>query len=109
RYAGPEQVLGGVDVAHAHNDPLVHQERLHRRAAAAAARIQPVAVEVAGKRLGAQALQQLVHGAGRLPQQAAEAARIGEAQYPARVQADVDVVVRSEEHTSELQSRENLV
>src|SRR3546814_1754471 len=86
-----------------------------RRPAPTAAREQIISVEssaVAAQRLRPQSAQQRMHFARRLPQQAAEAARIVEAQHPAAAAArprerDVEVVVdthRSEEHTSELQS-----
>ncbi|KAG0779222.1 hypothetical protein G6F22_010760 [Rhizopus arrhizus] len=94
--AGLEQDFGSVDVAHAHHHRLVHQEGLHRRAATTAAGEQVIAIEGIVQRLRAQALQQRVDLAGRLPQQAAEAARVVEAQQAAIVEADVDVVVRTQ-------------
>ncbi|MNT23308.1 hypothetical protein D3C72_1587250 [compost metagenome] len=91
--AGHEQALGRVDVAHPDHDALVHQEGLHRRLAPPAALEQVVAVEGLVQRLRAQPGQQGVGLAGRLPEQAAEPARVVETQQAAVVQADVHVVV----------------
>ena len=95
RNPGREQGFGHVDVAHAHHHPLVHQEGLHRRLAATAQPEQVVAVEVLTQRLRAQPGQQRMRLSGRLPQQAAEAPRVGEAQHATVAhEPDVDVVVR---------------
>ena len=51
---GLEKRFGGVDVADADDDPLVHQEGLHRRAAAAGARMQGGAVAGVGQGDGAE-------------------------------------------------------
>ena len=76
----------------------VHEERLDRRGAAARRAPQRVAGELPSKRLGAKRGEQRVNGSGCLPQQGAEAARIGEAQDQPplarlRFEPDVDVVV----------------
>lgn len=79
----------------ADDDALVHREALDRCAAAAAARVQVIAVERVVERLGAEVAQQFVGLAMRLPQQAAEAARVVEAQQATVFQADIDMVVRA--------------
>ena len=93
RDARGEQGLGRVDVAHAHDDALVHQERLHRCGAPAAACKQPIAVERIGQRLRSQALQQFMCPVHWLPQRATEAPRVVEAQHAGTVERDVEMVV----------------
>ena len=96
RDAGAEQRLGGVDVADADDDPLVHEEILDRPPAPARAREEIVAVERVAERFGTEVAQQLVRAAGRLPEPATEAARVVEAQQASRIEHEVDVVVRAQ-------------
>jgi ligand-binding sensor domain-containing protein/signal transduction histidine kinase len=93
-HAGREQGFGDIDVADADDDALVHQEGLHRRAAAAARREQVVAVEGVAERFGAEVAQQFVRRVRGLPEQTAEAARVVETQYAVVVEHQVDMIVR---------------
>ena len=56
------------------------------------------AIEIGGQRLRAQTLKQLMRLARHLPEQAAEAARVVEAQHPAIVQGDIDMIMRAHRH-----------
>src|SRR5690606_6035314 len=85
RNARSEQRLGRIDVAHSDHPRLVHQEGLHRRPPVPAEPVQPVPIEVRAQWLRSQRLQQRVHLAWRLPEQAAEPARIVETQHAATV------------------------
>ena len=95
RDPGGEQRFGRVDVADPDHHRLVHQEALDRGRAAAAGAVQGVAVESVRQRFRPEARQQRVQRARRLPEQAAEPARVVEAQQAAVVECDIDVVMRA--------------
>jgi hypothetical protein len=92
--AGTEQRFGSVDVAYAHHDALIHEEMLHRRAATATAREQVGAIELLRQRLRPEPAQQVMSLARGLPEQGAEAARVGEAQHASAVECEIHMVVR---------------
>ena len=93
--AGAEQGFGGVDVADAHDDALIHQEVFDRCAAACGSTHQIRGVKLVVERLGAEMGEQLMGLAGGLPEQGAESAWIGKAQHGAILQMDIDVIVRA--------------
>ena len=89
-----EEGLGGIDVAHADDDALVHQELLHGDLAAARPAREVGTVEPAVERLRAEVREQrmLERVAGH-PVQAAEAARVVEAQATTVFEPQFVVVV----------------
>ena len=92
--ARDEKRLVGVDVANAHHHAGVHEERLDGDSAAPGAHGEMAAVEVVGQGLDAEVAQQpVVIDRERLPVQAAEAARIGQAHGTGIVELEVDVIV----------------
>src|SRR5690349_16411964 len=76
-----EQRLARIDVADADDDRLVHQELLDRGLAAARAAPQQFAVEGIRQGFRAETREQRMRGPARLPQLAAETARIGVTQH----------------------------
>ena len=92
--ARAEQRLARVDVADADDDAAVHQVLLDRDAPVAARAPEVVGVELVAERLGAEILEQRMRARRRRQHEAAEAARIVEAQRAAVGEVHVDVIVR---------------
>lgn len=92
--SGAVKRLAGIDVAHAHDDTAVHDERLGGNPAAPGLSIQVVAVEGLGQRFGAQGLEQWMpfRRPGR-PQHAAEPSGVAKSQASAVVELDIQVIV----------------
>ncbi len=90
-----EQRFAGVDIAYADDEMIVHQRKLDRRGPGAyrAVEVGRVARGVEGLRAEARE-QRMRFRRRRQPEHRAEAARIAIAQRDARVQNDVDMVVR---------------
>jgi hypothetical protein len=92
--ARAEQGFAGVDVAHAHDQPRIHDQLLDGHLAPARDLPQVFAVEFVFEWFGRQAFQQRMRRRILREQQAAEAPRIVEAQRLSGVELDVHVIVR---------------
>ena len=92
--AGEEQRFVGVDVAHAHHDAAIHNERFHGGFAAAGAAVEVSGGEIFLQGFGAEAAEEgVLGGVVQRPQHAAEAAGVVVAEGFAVGEADVQVVV----------------
>ena len=94
--ARAEQRFARVDVADADHEPCIHDQLLDGDAAASRDLPEVCRIELVFERLGREAAQQRVRrGIVGREQQAAEAARIVEAQRVSGIEFDVDVIVRN--------------
>lgn len=91
--AGPEEGLNCVDIANAHDNPLIHQEGLNTGGPLPAALKQVVTSEVLGEGFWTKVLKEFMSLPQGLPEQTAEAARIGKPNDLSRIQGNVHMVV----------------
>ena len=91
--AGVEQGFGGIDVADADDDGLIHDKGLHRRRAPARKPPQMIAIECPVQRFRPEPGEQVMCRARGLPEQTAEAARVGVAKEASGIQLPVVMVV----------------
>ena len=90
---GGEQRFGGVDIAHADDHGVIHDEGFDRHAAPARHLEQALTLEQSAQRLRAELAEQLVAQRIFAPQQRAETPRVGVTQRQAGLQLDIHMLM----------------